>query len=88
MANERLIFSSLTEFVRTLVGSYAIADVWADLAEQVAAAISLADAGVSVVDDLGICTYAEPKKYFSHRYATHKGTTAGRQLSVIGLGGL
>ena len=45
-------------------------------------------AGVSVVDDLGICTYAEPKKYFSHRYATHKGINTGRQLSVIGLGGL
>jgi hypothetical protein len=48
----------------------------------------LANAGVSLIDDLGICTYAEPKKYFSHRYATHKGTSAGRQLSVIGLGGL
>jgi len=48
----------------------------------------LANTGVGLVDDLGICTYAEPKKYFSHRYATHKGTNAGRQLSVIGLGGL
>ena len=45
-------------------------------------------AGVSVVDDLGICTYAEPKKYFSHRYATHKTINTGRQMSVIGLGGL
>lgn len=45
-------------------------------------------AGVGLVDDLGICTYAEPKKYFSHRYATHKAITTGRQLSVIGLGGL
>ena len=44
-------------------------------------------AGVGVVDDLGLCTYAEPKKYFSHRYATHHQTTAGRQLSVIGLSG-
>jgi YfiH family protein len=49
---------------------------------------NLMAAGVSVVDDLGICTYAEPKKYFSHRYATHKGINTGRQLSVIGLGGL
>jgi YfiH family protein len=48
----------------------------------------LAGTGVGLIDDLGICTYAEPKKYFSHRYATHKGTNAGRQLSVIGLGGL
>lgn len=45
-------------------------------------------AGIGLVDDLGICTYAEPKKYFSHRYATHKAITTGRQLSVIGLGGL
>jgi YfiH family protein len=45
-------------------------------------------AGVGVVDDLRICTYAEPKKYFSHRYATHKSINTGRQLSVIGLGGL
>lgn len=45
-------------------------------------------AGVGLVDDLGICTYAEPRKYFSHRYATHKGINTGRQLSVIGLGGL
>lgn len=44
--------------------------------------------GIALVDDLGICTYAEPKKYFSHRYATHKGIITGRQLSVIGLGGL
>jgi YfiH family protein len=42
-------------------------------------------AGVRVVVDLGICTYAEPKKYFSHRYATHQGTTTGRQIAVIGL---
>ena len=48
----------------------------------------LIGAGVGVVDDLRLCTYAEPKKYFSHRWATHKGVPAGRQLSVIGLGGL
>jgi YfiH family protein len=48
----------------------------------------LIGAGVGVVDDLRICTYAEPKKYFSHRWATHKGIPTGRQLSVIGLGGL
>jgi YfiH family protein len=48
----------------------------------------LIEAGVGVVDDLRLCTYAEPKKYFSHRWATHKGIPTGRQLSVIGLGGL
>ena len=48
----------------------------------------LMSAGVGIVDDLGLCTYAEPKKYFSHRFATHHGTTTGRQISIIGLGGL
>ncbi|WP_421759225.1 peptidoglycan editing factor PgeF [Devosia sp.] len=48
----------------------------------------LMNAGVGIVDDLGLCTYAEPKKYFSHRFATHHGTTTGRQISIIGLGGL
>lgn len=48
----------------------------------------LIEAGVGVVDDLRLCTYAAPKKYFSHRWATHKAIPTGRQLSVIGLGGL
>ena len=42
-------------------------------------------AGVGLVGDLGICTYANPANYFSHRYATHKGINTGRQISVIGL---
>jgi YfiH family protein len=42
-------------------------------------------AGVGLVDDLRLCTYAEPKRFFSHRYATHKGTTTGRQMALIGL---
>ncbi len=46
----------------------------------------LIGAGVGIVDDLRLCTYAEPKKYFSHRYATHHATTTGRQLALIGLG--
>ena len=49
------------------------------LAEQ------LFGAGVGLVGDLGICTYASPAKYFSHRYATHRGINTGRQISVIGL---
>ncbi|OJX51998.1 peptidoglycan editing factor PgeF [Devosia sp. 66-22] len=49
------------------------------LAEQ------LFGAGVGLVGDLGICTYANPTKYFSHRYATHHGITTGRQIAVIGL---
>jgi YfiH family protein len=42
-------------------------------------------AGVGLVGDLGICTYANPGKYFSHRYATHHGTNTGRQIAVIGM---
>jgi hypothetical protein len=42
-------------------------------------------AGVGLVDDLRLCTYAEPKRFFSHRYATHHGATTGRQMALIGL---
>ena len=42
-------------------------------------------AGIGLVDDLKLCTYAEPKRFFSHRYATHHGTTTGRQMALIGL---
>ena len=42
-------------------------------------------AGVGLVSDLGLCTYADPARFFSHRYATHHGTTTGRQISIIGL---
>jgi YfiH family protein len=49
------------------------------LAEQ------LLTAGVGLVSDLGLCTYANPARYFSHRYATHQGHGTGRQISVVGL---
>ena len=45
----------------------------------------LFSAGVGLVGDLALCTYADPATYFSHRYATHHGTTTGRQISIIGL---
>ena len=54
-------------------------DIPALLAEQ------LFGAGVGLVSNLDICTYANPAKYFSHRYATHHGIGTGRQISVIGL---
>lgn len=41
--------------------------------------------GLADIGDLGLCTYAEPNRFFSHRYATHQGTRAGRQVAVIGL---
>jgi copper oxidase (laccase) domain-containing protein len=42
-------------------------------------------AGVGLVGDLALCTYALPERYYSHRWATHHGKTAGRQISIIGL---
>lgn len=43
----------------------------------------LTDSGVTNVDVIDACTYAEPDVYFSHRYATHQNIEMGRQLSVI-----
>lgn len=45
----------------------------------------LRGAGVGRIHDLGICTYADSGRYFSHRRATHEGTTTGRQIALIGL---
>lgn len=42
-------------------------------------------AGIARVERVGGCTYASPERYFSHRYATHQGTTTGRQIAMIGL---
>ncbi|HQZ12550.1 MAG TPA: peptidoglycan editing factor PgeF [Devosia sp.] len=45
----------------------------------------LYEAEVGLVQDLGICTYADPKRYFSHRYATHQGIETGRQIALVSL---
>jgi YfiH family protein len=42
-------------------------------------------AGLTHVDTRNACTYADPERYFSHRFATHQGTRTGRQIAVIGL---
>src|SRR5690606_15551520 len=42
-------------------------------------------AGVSSMERVGGCTYAQPDRYFSHRHATHQGTRTGRQIAIIGL---
>ena len=52
-------------------------DIPSYLAEQILTA------GVSLVGDLGLCTYANPDTYFSHRYATHHATNTGRQIALI-----
>lgn len=41
--------------------------------------------GLAGITDTALCTYAEPSRFFSHRYATHHGTKTGRQIAVIGL---
>lgn len=41
--------------------------------------------GLVEVDMRNACTYADPARFFSHRYATHQGTKTGRQVAVIGL---
>ncbi|WP_404402748.1 peptidoglycan editing factor PgeF [Pelagibacterium halotolerans] len=42
--------------------------------------------GLKSVSMVGACTYANPDIYFSHRYATHNGTRAGRQIALIACG--
>lgn len=41
--------------------------------------------GLAEVTDTALCTYADPARFFSHRYATHQRTKTGRQIAVIGL---
>lgn len=55
-----------------------------DLEAYVAA--KLREAGVGMVEPLGIDTYTAPDRYHSFRRATHRGTqAAGRQFSAIAL---
>ncbi|MGV3577186.1 MAG: peptidoglycan editing factor PgeF [Devosia sp.] len=41
--------------------------------------------GLAEITDTALCTYADPARFFSHRYATHQQTKTGRQIAVIGL---
>ena len=55
-----------------------------DLGGYIAAA--LARAGVSRVEDLGHCTYADPTRFFSYRRSTHRRERDyGRHISAIAL---
>jgi hypothetical protein len=45
----------------------------------------LGKSGVGTIEKVGGCTYGEPQRYFSHRYATHQGTRTGRQIAIIGM---
>jgi len=43
-------------------------------------------AEIKSVDDLGLCTYAEPARFFSYRRTTHRGEAdCGRQVNAIAL---
>lgn len=49
-------------------------------------AARLADAGVGAVEDLGVCTYADPERFFSYRRTTHRGEPDyGRHVNAIAL---
>jgi hypothetical protein len=53
-----------------------------DLSGYVAA--RLARAGIGHVEDLGLCTYADPDRFFSYRRTTHRGEPDyGRHVNAI-----
>lgn len=55
-----------------------------DLEAYVAARLSAA--GITMIEPVGLDTYAEPERFFSFRRATHRGEPAyGRQIALIGL---
>jgi YfiH family protein len=55
-----------------------------DLAGYIAA--RLARAGVNQIEDLGLCTYADPARFFSYRRATHRAERDyGRHINAITL---
>jgi YfiH family protein len=49
----------------------------------------LARAGIGQVEDLQLCTYADPSRFFSYRRATHQAEPDyGRHISAIALAGV
>lgn len=46
----------------------------------------LREAGIASAERVGGCTFANPERYFSHRYSTRHGAPAGRQISLIAIG--
>lgn len=57
-----------------------------DLAGYVA--LRLRRAGVHRIEDVGLCTYADPKLFFSYRRATHRAESDyGRHVNAIALAG-
>src|SRR5215472_6471681 len=57
-----------------------------DLAGYIAMRLKLG--GVDQVEDLGLCTYADPARFFSYRRTTHRAETDyGRHVNAIALAG-
>lgn len=57
-----------------------------DLAGYVAARVRRA--GIQHIEDVGLCTYADPGRFFSYRRATHRAETDyGRHVNAIALVG-
>jgi purine-nucleoside/S-methyl-5'-thioadenosine phosphorylase / adenosine deaminase len=57
-----------------------------DLAGYIA--VRLKRAGITQVEDLGLCTYADPERFFSYRRTTHRAEADyGRHVSAIALVG-
>jgi YfiH family protein len=57
-----------------------------DLAGYIAA--RLKRAGISEVEDVGLCTYADPERFFSYRRTTHRAEADyGRHVNAIALTG-
>jgi copper oxidase (laccase) domain-containing protein len=55
-----------------------------DLAGYICA--RLQDAGITAIEDLQSCTYADEARFFSYRRATHRGERDyGRHISAIAL---
>jgi copper oxidase (laccase) domain-containing protein len=49
-------------------------------------AARLAAAGVTSVEDLGLCTYADPDRFYSYRRSTHqREPDYGRHINAIAL---
>lgn len=51
MADQKTLLDTLSSFARTLTGSFSVADVLYDLADQVTGLLGLVGAGVSLVED-------------------------------------
>ena len=49
-------------------------------------AMRLARLGLAATDDLAVCTYADPARFFSYRRTTHRGEPDyGRHVNAIAL---